>query len=125
MDISDHMDLADLAALMDGATVAESAHMRAALDGAGHWTNTADVPAVCWASLLDGAKARAAIPELYVIECVKGRRELAGTLDAAIGAAHDMDTELQPAYGVTVEDSAGRTVAAVRDNAVAVWIPGV
>jgi hypothetical protein len=49
---------------------------------------------------------------------VKGTRTFEGTAEQAIAAAKAMDEELQPAYGVSVEDDNGDTVAEVRDGTV-------
>lgn len=54
----------------------------------------------------------------YTLTSAKGHRTIAGTQAEAIAAAIEMDDELQPAYGVTIEDADGETVAEIRDGAV-------
>jgi len=52
----------------------------------------------------------------YTLICVKGRSEVEGSLHEAVAAARSMEDDLQPAFGVTIEDEAGETVAEVRDG---------
>lgn len=52
----------------------------------------------------------------YNLISVKGDREFTGTREEAIAAAIAMEEELQPSFGVTVEDAAGETVAEIRDG---------
>ena len=53
----------------------------------------------------------------YRITSVKGSKTVSGTAEEAIAAAVEMEREMQPAYGVTVELD-GETVAEVRDGMV-------
>jgi hypothetical protein len=46
----------------------------------------------------------------------KGNQTITGTKADAITAAIAMENELQPSFGVTVEDECGETVAEVRDG---------
>lgn len=52
----------------------------------------------------------------YRLISVKGTRAFTGNQAAAVQAAIAMEDELQPAYGVTVEDADGNTVAEIRDG---------
>lgn len=54
----------------------------------------------------------------YRLISAKGTRTVDGEQADAVAAANAMDAELQPAYGVTVEDAAGNTVAEVIDGEV-------
>lgn len=61
----------------------------------------------------------------YQLISVKGERTIAGTQAEVVEAAKAMEAELQPAYGVTIEDEAGNTVAEVNAGAVSegsAWI---
>jgi hypothetical protein len=49
----------------------------------------------------------------YTLISTKGNRTVEGTETEAIAAAQAMHDELQPAYGVTVEDEDGETVAEI------------
>jgi hypothetical protein len=53
---------------------------------------------------------------MYNLISTKGNRQFNGSLDAAIQSAIAMEAELQPAFGVTVEDAEGNTVAEIRDG---------
>lgn len=59
----------------------------------------------------------------YRLISTKGTRTITGTRDQAIRAAVRMEAELQPSYGISVEDDGGVTVAEVRDGCVAVDDP--
>lgn len=53
----------------------------------------------------------------YRLISVKGKTEGEGSRDDAIKAAVAMEDELQPAFGVTVEDlDSGETIAEIRDG---------
>lgn len=54
----------------------------------------------------------------YRLISTKGEQTVSGTQTEAIQAAIAMEQELQPAYGVTVEDEQGNTIAEIRDGAV-------
>lgn len=51
----------------------------------------------------------------YKLISTKGEQTFAGNLHSAIQAAIQMEQQLQPAYGVTVE-LRGETVAEIRDG---------
>lgn len=55
----------------------------------------------------------------YRLISVKGNRTVTGDLAAATRAAIEMEAELQPAYGVTIETADGDTVAEIRDGEIA------
>lgn len=52
----------------------------------------------------------------YKLISVKGAREIEGTEQQAIEAARAMYAELQPAYGITVENEAGESVAEIDET---------
>lgn len=53
----------------------------------------------------------------YNLISTKGRRRVTGTLEQAVEAAKAMDAELQPMFGVTIEDAKdGRFVAEIDDG---------
>lgn len=54
----------------------------------------------------------------YNLISVKGTSMFRGSLMDAIDAAIAMEEELQPSYGITIEDSDGNTVAEVVDGAI-------
>ena len=54
----------------------------------------------------------------YMLISSKGSRMFRGTQAEAIDAAVEMEAELQPSFGVSVEDEDGETVADVRDGKV-------
>lgn len=54
----------------------------------------------------------------YRLISTKGTRAITGTEQDAIRAAIAMENELQPAFGVTIEDGDGETVTEVRDGEV-------
>jgi hypothetical protein len=54
----------------------------------------------------------------YKLVSAKGTRIVNGTEQQAIAAARKMEEELQPAFGVSVEDELGNTVANVEDGRV-------
>jgi hypothetical protein len=54
----------------------------------------------------------------YRLISVKGTETYEGTREEAIAAAIDMEERLRPAFGVTVEDTAGETVAEIRGGVV-------
>jgi len=49
----------------------------------------------------------------YKLISVKGTRLFTGSLVGAILTAHAMMEELQPAFGVSIEDESGETVAEI------------
>lgn len=55
---------------------------------------------------------------VYKLITTKGSKEVDGTLAVAVKAAVRMERELQPSFGVTIEDAEGNTVAEVRDGKV-------
>lgn len=54
----------------------------------------------------------------YKLITTKGTETVDGTFDEAVAAAIAMEDRLQPAFGVTVEDEDGETVAEIRDGVV-------
>lgn len=54
----------------------------------------------------------------YRLISTKGTRTMTGSEREAIAAAIEMDDELQPAYGVTVESEDGDTIAEIRDGVI-------
>jgi hypothetical protein len=53
---------------------------------------------------------------MFKLISTKCTRTVDGTIWQAVAAAIQMDADLQPAMGVTVEDAAGNTVADVEDG---------
>lgn len=52
----------------------------------------------------------------YTLISAKGNLLFTGTEEQAIAAAIAMEEELQPVFGVTVEDEEGDTIAEIRDG---------
>ena len=54
----------------------------------------------------------------FTLTTTKATKTVTGTIEEAIAAAIELDHDLQPAFGVTVSDENGNTVAEIRDGQV-------
>lgn len=52
----------------------------------------------------------------YTLSAIGIERTFTGTLEEAIALARQLDAEFQRAYGVTITDASGNTIATVDDG---------
>ena len=52
----------------------------------------------------------------YRLVSTKGSRVVSGNLSAALAAAIEMEADLQPLFGITIENDRNTVVAEVRDG---------
>jgi hypothetical protein len=65
----------------------------------------------------NGIEPLFAVSQSYTLISAKGTATVkCDSLDGAIAKAVEMEARLQPAFGVTVEDADGNTVAEIRDG---------
>jgi hypothetical protein len=89
----------------------------AMVDGAGMYVGDWFEDGVYLGPDVDGVEPLFAVSQSYTLVSAKGMAIVkCGSLDEAIAKAVELEARLQPAFGVTVEDADGNTVAEIRDG---------